>query len=697
MAQQHANNVRPRRHAAAAAAGILIAAVASVGLTAPAAYAQTVPDPDLTSYVLFGFEELDFKGGQGNHGPSIIDGGNIGVNGTGFIRGNDFRMNLCANAQMVMSDDTMVVSDTLRLGDSSTPTQECDVFEVFNNIPAANNETSRTGPALPFQPPPVKAAPPFPDFDCDPGNPFTVTNGQTATMAPGVYGDVNFQNGSTVNMQPGTYTFCRLTTGQNVTVNTPPGVTFQAVEDFLFNDGMDFDGDDCDTIPLVYVRGDDLGASANAVRFGQDSEVWGHFYTPTGRLNLGNQTALHGTFWARAIGSDFNVDVEYCPPPHEEPDTGTVSVTKELTGELDGAPPPAAEYTIHYDCTIPALGLRDALDQELVISAGETITFTDVQIGTTCTVTEVETPPPLPGYVFDPPVFTPSDTITIDSAGQTVTMLVENPLREIFGTLEVTKTVTGDTAGQVPGSEFGFTLDCAGDEFDTAFTLADGATFTSDPIRVGVECTVTEDDVPDPAPGFLYDPPVFDPAPPTVTITEEDQVVTVGVENELVEQVGRFEVTKVFSGDTEGIIDGSVFGFSLDCDDDTFDTTFELDPDVDDTFLSEQMPVGTTCTLAETSVPPAHPGFTYEDPIYSPDPPTARIGKADETVTMRVDNPLTGPPPSTGPGPNVAGPDGPGPIANMLPHTGGPSRWLGAGGVALVLVGGLLIVASRPT
>lgn len=125
-----------------------------VGVAAPV-QAQTVPYPYLNSYVLFGFEELSFKGGQGNHGPSIIDGGNIGVNGTGFIRDHDFRMNICSNAQMVMSDNTMVVSDTMRLGDSSTPTQECDVYESFYNTENANAQTPRSGPARRFAPPPV--------------------------------------------------------------------------------------------------------------------------------------------------------------------------------------------------------------------------------------------------------------------------------------------------------------------------------------------------------------------------------------------------------------------------------------------------------------------------------------------------------------------------------------------------------------
>lgn len=95
----------------------------------------------------------------------------------------------------------------------------------------------------------------------------------------------------------------------------PPGVIIQSEQRFSLNDGARFAGSDCATIPLIYARGEGVGANDNAVRFGQDSTVWGHFYTPTGQLNLGNQTDPHGTFWARAINSAFNVDVGYCPPP----------------------------------------------------------------------------------------------------------------------------------------------------------------------------------------------------------------------------------------------------------------------------------------------------------------------------------------------------------------------------------------------
>lgn len=678
-----------RRSAALVAAGLLTAA-AVVGTAAPAAAQE--PSGDITSYVLFGFEEVSFKGGQGNHGPSIIDGGNIGANGRGFVRAGDYRVNLCANAQMVMSDGTMVVGDTMRLGDSSTPTQECDVYEAFANISAPNNETPRTGPAHPFTPPPVKATPPFPDFDCDAANPFTVERGETVTMPPGVYGAVDFQNGSTVTLEAGTYTVCDWTTGQNVTVLTPAtgGVVIQSASRFITGDGTAFDGPNCETIPMVYVRADGVGANDRAVRFGQDSEIWGHFYTPRGALNLGNQTDLHGTFWARAIASDFNVDIEYCPPPIEPPDTGEFAVTKRVTGD-DAGLPADATFTVHYNCTIPGPGVRDALDGSFEIGAGQTLALTDVQVGTTCTVTEVEVPDPLPGFVFDPPVVTPQ-TFTIEEEGQLVEVVVENPMREVFGTIQVHKEVSGDPAGYLPGTEFGLDLDCDADAFDTSFTLAAGETFTSDPIRVGVSCTVAETMLPDPAPGFAWLDPTFTPDPARVVIGSENQVVTVDVDNRVVENVGRIRVRKDVTGELDGYVGGSTFGFALDCDDDTFDTTFDL---VDgEAFTTGDLPVGTTCEVSETDLPDPAAGFTWAAPVYTPDPATVTVTEAGQLVLVGVENPLVGRGPPVPPGPGIGGPSAP-PAAGSIPDAGGPSRWLLAVAAGLVLAGTSLLASGR--
>ncbi len=516
------------RRGVALAAAVVLATAGVVCTIAPPAQAAPEPDPDLNSYVLFGFDTLHFKGGNGR--TSIIDGGNIGVNRAGRD-GNSFRMNVCANGPMRMSDNTMVVSDSLRLGDR-TDNQDCSVYRVFTNDPAPNNESARAG-TFDFQPPPITATPPFPEFTCNPDNPFTLANG-SATMTPGVYGDVYWQNGTTVTLLSGTYTMCRIRPAQNVTVNIQPGVVLQIAESFLMNSNWQFGGSDCDDIPVVYVRSDGRDPhNDNSVRFSQNSEVWGHFYVPNGQLNLGHTTDLHGTFWARSIESDWNVDTEYCPPPLPEPETGTIKVTKKVTGARAGLPP-GARFTVRINCTIPGPGVRNALDMNVKLRAGQTKKFTDVQVGTTCEVREVRKPRPRVGFVFDRAEFVPSRTVTITAADQKVRAVIKNPLRAVFGTIRVHKEVVGNIGGYVPGSRFGFALDCEGAAFDDTFTLAAGDTFISDPVRVGVPCTVTETGRPRAAPGFTYQDPVLTPDNGHVMIRQEDQRVTVHVTNRLV-------------------------------------------------------------------------------------------------------------------------------------------------------------------
>ncbi|MGH8773956.1 MAG: DUF5979 domain-containing protein [Jiangellaceae bacterium] len=102
-------------------------------------------------------------------------------------------------------------------------------------------------------------------------------------------------------------------------------------------------------------------------------------------------------------------------------------------------------------------------------------------------------------------------------------------------------------------------------------------------------------------------------------------------------QVGALEVVKTLSGATQGYVDGTTFGVTVDCDNDAFDAELDLVPD--EPQLIEDIPLGTECTVEETGVPDAADGFFYGPPTYDPGQ-TVVIEDADETVTVTVDNPL---------------------------------------------------------
>ena len=85
---------------------------------------------------------------------------------------------------------------------------------------------------------------------------------------------------------------------------------------------------------------------------------------------------------------------------------GSLVVRKEVAANVD----PIATFDIDLDCT------DDSLDQTLTLAGGAEVTIADVPIGTTCTVTET-----LPTG-FETPIYTPSDTVTIDALNTTITV-----------------------------------------------------------------------------------------------------------------------------------------------------------------------------------------------------------------------------------------------------------------------------------
>ena len=100
---------------------------------------------------------------------------------------------------------------------------------------------------------------------------------------------------------------------------------------------------------------------------------------------------------------------------------------------------------------------------------------------------------------------------------------------------------------------------------------------------------------------------------------------------------GRLGVTKTLSGDVAGYVPGTEFTIEVDCDNDAFDTTLSVVPDV--TEFVEGIPLGTECTVTETAVPaPGAP--TYGQVTYSPGQ-TVTISAEGVDVIITVTNPLS--------------------------------------------------------
>ncbi|MDZ7734389.1 MAG: DUF5979 domain-containing protein [Acidimicrobiia bacterium] len=208
-------------------------------------------------------------------------------------------------------------------------------------------------------------------------------------------------------------------------------------------------------------------------------------------------------------------------------DVGGFSVTKEVTGATGGYVA-GSEFTVDWSCD-------DGSSGSLSLADGETDGAGGLPVGTTCSLEEVAKPATSgPSYAYGAESWDPSDEVTVAEAGQVVAVTLTNPIERRLGGLEISKAVVDATAGYVPGSAFGFALDCRDDTFDQQVSVAAGETATVDGIPLGTECTVSETELPAPAPGYEYGDPVLQPADGTVTVSSETEPVLVAVENPVI-------------------------------------------------------------------------------------------------------------------------------------------------------------------
>jgi hypothetical protein len=291
-------------------------------------------DRDLDSYVLFAIEHMQFKGadiGGAGLGRGIISGGNVGVNSVAGVDGvdNDHTMGICANNRVTMDDGSQMNADWVH------GSAECDVWDLYANkvdplggppaiTPRNSGPTAATFPIIPLAS--LKLRTEFPTFQCSTSasDDVEVDNDDSLGLAPGTYRNLRVNDGGTLTLGAGTYTFCDWDLGREVTVHAGADTIIQIAERFITNNSLTF-GSSCDT--KVYVRSDGVGPSAPSVAFAHDSDdhpttIYGNFWAPWGRINLGNQTDLYGKFWAQRISSDLNVNVYGC---------GSVSTTTTST------------------------------------------------------------------------------------------------------------------------------------------------------------------------------------------------------------------------------------------------------------------------------------------------------------------------------------------------------------------------------
>lgn len=320
------------------ATGILVALAAVVGLAVPAplvgvslSVAQTI-DRELSSYVLFALDELDFKGGNT---PACdrghVLGGNVCTNVDGNLGDSNASVAVGLNGLFRMSDGTQLVGGSIRLGEESSvydvyverqmgvgwgnPTSPCGGPTVRGTVYTISNAVDL--PVIPVEQLTTAEL-------CDPFEPVgtvdvTVTpDNSPLDLAPGAYQDIQVQNGTTLRLSAGVYTVRRFTTGQSVNVYTVPGTIIHvwgdgdpnAVDFNLGGNGSFFGSEDPSVESVACICVSDIHDNSH-VQFSDNGEFWGVIIAPNASVNVGRNFTHYGRFVGRTIGSDFNTNVTH--------------------------------------------------------------------------------------------------------------------------------------------------------------------------------------------------------------------------------------------------------------------------------------------------------------------------------------------------------------------------------------------------
>ncbi len=271
----------------------------------------------------------------------------------------------------------------------------------------------------------------------------------------------------------------------------------------------------------------------------------------------------------------------------------------------------------------------NGLQETVTLADGAHWAAPDLPASTSCTVTETGKPPPGPGFGWEPVRFTldgepagADASVTFAIPGDAgVEVVAENPLTPRFGSVRVTKTVTGETEGLAPSAPpFTVTLTCGPGRTYTVEVPAGGSS-TQTGIPAESECTAVES-----APegglvdaSYAWGPPAYIPADATVTVTE-GQTATVGVENPIVRVTAPVRLVKTFAGPQDVVDPGRTYPVTWSC---TYRGTQVAGGRVDivagpaGVVVADAVPLTSACTATEGDLgpPSPDPAYRWEEPV----------------------------------------------------------------------------------
>jgi len=274
----------------------------------------------------------------------------------------------------------------------------------------------------------------------------------------------------------------------------------------------------------------------------------------------------------------------------------TVNVAKTVGAGYDGV----LKFGITLNC-----GVAGSYSANILGGASANLS---VPLGSNCTVSEASRVGGLvdDSYAWDTATFTP-ESFEVTQTATPITVAVHNPTTRVYGSLDVTKVLSGVTGVVDPAKEYQGTFKCTHPGMDPvtgSWTTTAGATATPDTrILLGSECAVDSEEslgAPSADPSYAWLAPQFsDP----VTVTANGPA-HLSVTNEVKRNTGSITVRKELSGVTAGVKDGEKFTINYSCSaagvTGTMAGSLPIGVGVDTTLLNN-VPFGWSCAISETA------------------------------------------------------------------------------------------------
>ena len=330
-------------------------------------------------------------------------------------------------------------------------------------------------------------------------------------------------------------------------------------------------------------------------------------------------------------------------------DLGSFTVAKKLTGDdVDAAR--ATTFTVHYVCGEQNGDLK-------VPGDGTAVAGPKMPTGTQCQLSEDEKSAQRDGYSvagnFDHPTF------TIGAKDSVSAVTLTNNYKRHKGGFTLAKSVTGNAAA-LAGKSFDFTYTCTGlGEKEHTVKVVPGTVTEVTDIPTG-RCTITESDAPVDNADYTTSLSVNGATPVTgrsVTIDVANAAtVQVTAVNEYTAHNGSFEIVKKVepaTGESINIPEDKTFDFTYTCEpayEGAAHPSGTLTVRADGKAVSSpQLPVGTSCTIAEDAASAKEHGYE----VITPQPVSVTISKkvitveATNTYKRLIPPPTTSVPPTT--------------------------------------------------